>query len=88
MRKLSMLMFQGMKKLGEEGLKGPQADPVEMARARAMIQQAQAAARGLQPQEPQRPQMPGSQQGRVKRPDRAVDSVTGQAPAGYPGHTP
>lgn len=66
--------------LGEELAKGPQGDPVKLARAHAKITQAGAALQGIQ--QPQQPQRPGSAAGgRPKPADRAVDALTHQPPA-------
>lgn len=81
MQKLTMLMFQGFKLLGEEGLKGPNADPAQMARAQAMIQQAQAAAKGIAGTgQPSSPQGTMSNYGRRSPIDQPVDPMSRMAP--------
>ena len=69
--------------LGEELGKGPQGDPVKLARAHSKITQAGAALQGIQqPQQQQGPRGFGSSAGGSPRPvDTPVDALTQQPPA-------
>ena len=82
-QKMDLLRILGSSyvEFGTEIAKGPQGDPVKLARAHAKITQAGAAMQGIQqPQQPQRPQ--GSSAGGAPRPvDRPVDALTQQPPA-------
>jgi hypothetical protein len=81
MKKLTMLMFQGYKIVGDEGLKGEQADSAQMARGVSMIKQAMAAARGMAGPPPQQQNLPqGSDVGRRQPIDRPVDPMTRRTP--------
>jgi hypothetical protein len=77
---LMRAMGQGFVKLGNEMIKGIAMDPTEAAKAKAMIAQAQIAARGASAQAPAGPAPTGG-----PRPvDRGIDPLSG-APVGQQG---
>jgi hypothetical protein len=80
---LMRILGQSFVEYGTELAKGPQGDPVKVARAHAKITQAGAMLKGVQqPQQQQYGQRPGYAAGGKPQPaDRAVDALTQQPPA-------
>lgn len=77
--KLSLFTAMGraLQSLGAEMLKGLEADPTELAKAKAMIQQVQRASMGAPRANPQDMGPPARPQG----PDQMVDPMTGMSPS-------
>ena len=79
---LMRILGQSYVELGTELAKGPQGDPVKLARAHAKITQAGAMMKGIQQPQSQGGARPGQSAGGRPRPaDRAVDALTQQPPA-------